>query len=285
MGFLAVMSAIGLAGLCVAVRPRAVRRRVERRVRQVERATGVVAPTEDWPTLHARLRSREIGWAFGAFGVLPLVGLLQLLWPELDPLSAVWLVAACPTAGTMVGHLSPVGRRPRSPRAAERPARRLRDYLTPAELGLTGLAGVVALAAGVLGWAAAGRAPEAGGGWVMAAGAAALAIGLLFVPPSRRVLTAPTGMTTRDGVAWAEVMRAMMLRDIAGAGWMACLVVPTLAVWSALTAPEQAAAVWEPGAWAMLVLALLVLGGLSWAGLRDNRYRWAQEHVRAGTVR
>ena len=279
------LAGAGLVAMCICLAPPILRRRVESEARRIDRAAGTIAPSDDWPTLYARLRAREIGGAVGYSVSLPLGALVWEQGPPMSGVAALLVYATLPAVGAMVGHAWSMGLKPGLVRVAELRDRRLGDYLTPAERGWTLLAAAVPLAGVGLGWSSAAQ-PDGNvaGVTVAAVSAAALGVGLLSVPLVRRVLETPPGTSTGGGVVWAEVLRAVMLRDIVSGCWTAAVIVPALALWYAVTDSESSGSWWGPGCYATIGLAVVVLAALGWAGIRDYRHRWARRHVQVGVA-
>jgi hypothetical protein len=285
------LGAAVVAGLLVPLAPALRRRAVMRTAAKVAQAAYPAVPGSDWPSLYARLSARYVGARVGAaVAVAATLVLIATTSGLPDPFVVVGFVAvsAGQSFGALVGnlvgarHLPAVG----SPVAAMTP-RELRGYLPPREALLARVVpwvSALGVAVELLWWVDArdGAALAAAGVCAMCT-VAALAAGRL----AKRTLHKAMPVSTDGGLVWAEVLRAMLLRDAyAGLGAVAATGTGLAAI-LALSAPAAPDAV--PG-WvrvASVVLLAAAIGAstvLGWASMEDNHHRWARAHVPAAVA-
>ena len=270
---------VGLATLVYRLRPTSLRRALDRQARTVLGAAAGTPPGADWPVLYARLRSRELGLVVGLSVGMPSYFALCSrgdAWIGLG-LAALFL----PTSvGALVGHLRSLRRGSDTPRVVSLHRRELVDYLAPVELWVSRCAVVVPLSVAALAIAALVGAPRDSAALaVLATCALGLVVSLLAEPLARRTLLAPTGVSTRGGLVWAEVLRAKMLRDIVTACSLTAVVGPGLMLLNAVLRFERPDAWWLPGCWLVAGLAVAVSAVRFWFDVTDSSFQWARGHA------
>lgn len=272
----------------VALVPSVRRGAVQREAAKVARAAYPAQPDDDWPALWTRLDRRYVSSWLGSSVGFVVVGLtLPAMSAETTAATGTFFglltVSAGRTMGTIAGHLRDLGHRP-GMRWVVLHRRELRDYLVPAEAVLLRLAPAVPLSAIVFGVAlssgeAVSRTHALG---IAAGGAMGLALGLLAVPLARRTLTAPADATTAGGLVWAELLRAMTLRDVCAGTWSLAAAGAGLPVLVLFTeGGEVDPWVIVPGV-AICLSAATMVCGLAWVAASDINHQWARRHALAG---
>ncbi len=253
-------------------------------IRTFGHAKGLPDPAEDldWVVqrVRARLGGRLAGAVVGFVVAVPVVGLSS------DRVGTsgryLMLVPLFGVLGTCVGHMWPVARALTSRRVAALRERRVSDYVTRVELWSAGICGALPLVPLVLGgllWARGNSASTAvvlSLVFVIASMAAIVAMLLL----TRRALAQNVQTRGASGLAWAELLRAQMLRDLVGG------VTVLGAVGGALVLFFGVADGWRdyPDWYIPAMVVTTVLGGAALlAGLAaaaaDTDLRWAREHI------
>ena len=92
-------------------------------------------------------------------------------------------------------------------------------------------------------------------------------------------------MTTAGGLAWAEVLRAVMLRDGYAGLWSMGTLVVGAATFLMLTTLAGGTHVGEAGrcgssSW----LRAWSTSGQAWWSIRDSNHQWAREHAVSGVA-
>ena len=232
----------------------------------------------DIPAVRRRIVTRQTGRAIG-MAVAMIVVAVILIASE-TPAGYVALLAALgASVGSGFGHVRPMDVAP-GPRAAGLRRRELADYLTPIEVFLARwvivLPVVAALIVGV-GWAewGLGRRPAL---ISLAVLAAITAMGYVVRQALRRLVETPVTLATPTGRRWEEILRAVVLRDVAASG-VTFVAGGPLFVLIALKRDFAELPVVFPVVAAFGVLAgvaiLVVLG----ATVTDSHFVWARGHA------
>ncbi|WP_457253733.1 hypothetical protein [Pedococcus sp. P5_B7] len=282
-----VMALIGGGAFLPSVR----RGAVQREAVKVAKAAYPAEPGEDWPALWTRLNRRYLStWIGASVGLAVVLAAFAAFSAETIAAGASYFgiltLCACRTIGTIVGHLRSLRLRPGAARLVTLHRRELRDYLLPGEAVLLRLAPAVPLAAIVYGVALAGVEAASPTLWlgIVGGGVMGLGVGLLAVPLARRTLAAPADATTAGGLVWAEVLRAMSLRDICAGMWSLAATGAGLPLIPLLTdARGSERWVIAPAA-GIGVAAATVVCGLAWVAASDINHQWARRHALEGVV-
>lgn len=253
---------------------------------RVGKAAAPAQPGDDWPSLYARLESRDVGNTVGNAAGLLTCGLVFVvagsrLGDVVFPL-VLLIASSFTTIGALLGHLWKVRSSSGQPRLVSLHRREVSDYLTPRELELVRLCVVVPVLALAFGVVMVVQDPDVWVGAVLAGCAAlALGIGLLVRPLAQWSLTAPSGVVTPGGLVWAEMLRGILLRDVVSGLWgvvtVASGAVPVFG-WMTKDLPPAADAL---GA-VVVGLAVVANLGFAWVSWRDTNHRWARQHAVGG---
>lgn len=91
-------------------------------------------------------------------------------------------------------------------------------------------------------------------------------------------------MTSEGGVVWAEVLRAMTLREVAAASGTVTAMAPAMTLFAAVTRFDRPDAWWVPGCLLVMALAGLLCIAIALVGYGDSHHDWARQHLQvAGT--
>ncbi|MBP8882356.1 MAG: hypothetical protein KBF43_11910 [Dermatophilaceae bacterium] len=247
-------------------------------------AKGLPDPGEDlgWVTdrIRARLSGRLVGAIAGFVVSVPLIGMsvnragMGGWWLLLIPLYAV--------LGTAFGHLRPVTQKSDRPRVAALRERRVGDYVTQVEVWSAVICSVLPVATLVLAglvWARGTSAVSAVVLSVVLAGVSLVVI-VVLADLARRALAQNIQTHGASGLAWAELLRAQMLRDLVGgvstAGAFGGGFVP---FWGVVVTWREYPDWYLPVTFGLVALAVAaLLAGLIAAGA-DTNLRWARDHT------
>ena len=276
-----VVAAVGIQ-LLPNVRRGAVMRAGDR----LTRAAAPAQPGEDWPTLYARIESRVIGHTLGWGAGMTFAAVVFVL---ADPRAldagaplVVLLATSLSTVGALFGHLWGVRGGRRRPGLASLHRRELQDYLTPSELRLVRLAVVVPLLTVVLGVVTAVHDDPSLGAIQIGGGVLSLGVGALARPLARWSLTASSSVSTPGGLAWAEVLRGMLLRDVVSGLWGTATITSGLVPVLAWMSGSHKSALGNTLGVLVVALAIAVNVGFAWVSRRDVNHRWARQHAVRG---
>lgn len=277
--FLAV-AAIGMVALW--------RRRqvwAEREVARFAAVTGLSDPGADrlWVTerVQSRLTGPLIGLSLAVLVALPALALQESARASTNP----WWIVLLPVGhilGTALGHLHRISSPSTGPRVATLRARVLGDYGTRAEV-------VAAAACVILPLVSAALAILNLAGGTSAATSALLSLGLavaglvLWVVClwfARRALRQNVGTQGAAGLAWAELLRAQMLRDLVGGAAAAATFGGAFGLFWGVAQTWRDYPDWYVSVAVVVAIVGAVALLVTWlAAVADKRLGWARGHA------
>lgn len=263
---------------------------VQRELGRFVSATGLPDPEGDRTWVVERTRARVSGRLLGVATAVGLaLPLMSIAVSDGDSSSAWWIlfIPVGQVVGTALGHLRPIQGHPSGPRVASLRPRLLRDYVTTAEsvaaILCAGLP-VVSIALAAVNLAQGTSAPTPA---VLALVTAALSLvtvlGLWVLV--RRALRQNVATRGPEGLAWAELLRAQMLRDLVGgvafAGWFGGAFV---LFWGVTSSWRDFPDWYLPVTFVLAALSVSALVvGLA-VGVGDKSLGWARHHVLGGSA-
>ncbi len=248
-------------------------------------ATGLPDPGPDREIVVERIRARLGGRVLGVLVVTVLAMVVMSTQLADGESRSAWWLLLIPfghVVGTALGHLRPVGVREGEPRVAALRERSLGDYVTMPEIRVAQVCAglpLVTIALAVLNVADGTPRPAPALG---AIGAGVLCLVLVAV------LTVLIGRALRQhitthgpaGLAWAELLRAQMLRDLVGgatfAGWFGGAFV---LLWGVTSSWRGFPDWYLPVAVSVMVVSVAALLVAFVIGAHDKALGWAREHV------
>lgn len=248
-------------------------------------ATGLPDPGADRDVVLERIGARLGGRLLGVSAVTVIAALLMAgelssgesgsgLWLLLIPFGHV--------VGTALGHLRPVGMRADEPRVAALRERSLSDYVTAPEIRIAQFCAalpVLTIALALLHLVAGTPSPTPAL-VAIAAGIFALVLVAWLTVLIGRALRQHIATRGPTGLAWAELLRAQMLRDLVGgaafAGWFGGAFV---LLWGVTSSWRGFPDWYLPVAVSVMVVSVAALLVAFVIGAHDKALGWARKHV------
>ena len=249
-------------------------------IQRLQRLAGLPDPGSDRAALESRLLQRQSGRILGIAALLVVLGSVVSWLGTAMP----WIALAVPIGaafGAGFGQIHRMGS-PSGPRVAQLRQRSLGDYVPAAERWLARAAGstpglgILAIGAAVISDAPVAPGALAGAGVL----GLAIAASLLIRASVARVLAAPVEFGSPGGLAWAEVLRAQMVRDLLGSGALLATGSTVGVLWwlnQRAVAPTALGGV----SLGIAILAASLLVALFLANLADSRFAWVRSHALA----